>query len=238
MIRTKEDLKHYLSIDGVPDNRSQSRRIYDYFFRDETYYIRLYLRVLRHFEYYINNRRANLINKFMYHYYAINWRMLRRKMGLDLYPNTIGPGVQLFHTYGGKTGLVAHARVGSHVIIRPGVILGYQGDSMRTSLSAPIVDDYVEFSWNVKVFGKIHIGRGALLNTGCVPMTNVPPYAIVIGNPGKVIGFTKTPEEVIEFEKEVYPPEERLSLELLESNYRKFFLSRISEIKSEIRIRL
>lgn len=238
MIRTREDLKHYLSVDGVPDNRSASRKIYDFIFRNEAYYIRSYLHVLRHFEYYINNRGSNLFNKLLYHYYGIRYRMLSHKMGLGLYPNTVGPGVQLFHTYGGKTGLVAHAKVGSHVIFRPGVILGYQGDSMRTSLAAPVVDDYVEFSWNVKVFGKIHIGRGALLNTGCVPMTNVPPYAIVAGNPGKVIGFTKTPEEIVEFEKAIYPPEERLSRELLDSNYRKYFLSRISEIRCEIRSRL
>ncbi len=56
------------------------------------------------------------------------------------------------------------------------------------------------------MFGKIHIGRGALLNTGCVPMTNAPPYAIVAGNSAKVIGFTETLKEFEEFERDKYPP--------------------------------
>lgn len=69
-------------------------------------------------------------------------------------------------------------------------------------------------------------------------MTNVPPYAIVAGNPAKIIGFTKTPNEIIEFEKNVYPLEKRFSREILENNYRKYFLSKIPEIKSELKISL
>ena len=41
-----------------------------------------------------------------------------------------------------------------------------------------------------------------------------------------------TPEEIIEHEKALYPKEERLSLELLEKNYKKYFLDHIKEIKA------
>ena len=54
----------------------------------------------------------------------------------------------------------------------------------------------------------------------------------MIGNPAKVVGFKFTPEEVIEHEKALYSEEERLPLELLEKNYKKYFLDHIKEIKA------
>ena len=59
---------------------------------------------------------------------------------------------------------------------------------------------------------------------------------MVIGNPAKVVGFSFTPEEIIEHEKVLYPEEERLPLELLEKNYNKYFISRIKEIKQFTRL--
>ena len=106
---------------------------------------------------------------------------------------------------------------------------------MRGEKTAPVIDDYVEFSWGVKVFGKIKVGRGALLNANCVVMGNVPPYAIVVGNPAKVVGFTMTPKEIVDFETTRYPVAERYSLEDLQSNYRKFFLDKIKDIKSHLK---
>jgi hypothetical protein len=64
----------------------------------------------------------------------------------------------------------------------------------------------------------------------------VPPYAIVMGNPGKIIGFRLTPEEIIEYEQKNYPESERLSIDLLQSNYDKYFRKRWKEIKGYISI--
>ena len=77
----------------------------------------------------------------------------------------------------------------------------------------------------------MHIGKGATIAAGAVVIKNVPPYAIVLGNPGKVVGFSMTPEEILEYEKLHYPEEERIPLEVLQKNYKKFFLDRKEEIK-------
>lgn len=77
----------------------------------------------------------------------------------------------------------------------------------------------------------IRIGNGASIAAGAVVIKNVPPYAIVVGNPGKVVGFSKTPEEIVEHEKELYPENERIPLEKLQKNYKKFFLDRKEEIR-------
>jgi hypothetical protein len=52
----------------------------------------------------------------------------------------------------------------------------------------------------------------------------------VVGNPAKVVGFTFSPEEIIEHEKALYSEKERLPLELLEKNYNKYYKKRLKEI--------
>jgi len=69
------------------------------------------------------------------------------------------------------------------------------------------------------------IGCGAVIGSGSVIRNSIPPYAIVIGNPAKVIGFRFSPQEVTEHEKLIYPENERLSLNLLKINYQKYFIS-------------
>lgn len=80
--------------------------------------------------------------------------------------------------------------------------------------------------------GVSQIGRGVIVSAGSVVFKKVPPYAIVQGNPAKIVGFRLTPEEIIEHEKALYSEEERLPLDLLEKNYKKYFLDHIKEIKA------
>lgn len=79
------------------------------------------------------------------------------------------------------------------------------------------------------------IGRGSIISAGSVCTKKVPPYAIVMGNPGRIIGFRLSPEEIVEYELATYPEEQRLSMDLLTNNYEKFFLKRLKEIKDFIK---
>lgn len=99
-----------------------------------------------------------------------------------------------------------------------------------------IVEEDVWLGSRVCLLPNIIIGRGSNIGTGSVVRNNVPPYAIVAGNPAKVIGFVFTPEEIIDHEKAIFPVEKRLPLELLEKNYEKYFLKRIKEIKEFTRL--
>ncbi len=99
-----------------------------------------------------------------------------------------------------------------------------------------IVDEDVWMGARVTLLQGVHIGRGAEIGAGTVVRNSVPPYAIVIGNPAKIIGFRFSPEEIIEHEKVLYKEEERLPLALLEKNYEKYFIHRIKEIKNFIRL--
>lgn len=108
-----------------------------------------------------------------------------------------------------------------------------KGSTQKGVIETPLfIDDYVGFGARVFVLpGVDRIGRGANIAAAAVVKRQVPPYAIVMGNPARVVGFRMTPEQIVEFEKEHYEEKDRLPLELLEANYQKYFLSRIKEIQ-------
>lgn len=89
---------------------------------------------------------------------------------------------------------------------------------------------------NVTILPGVIVGRGAIVGAGSVLRNSVPPYAIVIGNPAKVVGFKFNPKEIIQHEAILYEEKDRLSEELLEKNYNKFFINRIKDIKSFAKI--
>ncbi len=92
------------------------------------------------------------------------------------------------------------------------------------------IQDDVWIGMNAVVFGGVTIGRGAVVGAGAYVRTNVPPYAIVIGNPAKIIGFTATPEELELMENTNYSEEERIPLSVLEKNYQKYYIKRFKDI--------
>lgn len=94
-----------------------------------------------------------------------------------------------------------------------------------------VIEEDAWLGANVTLLSGVCVGRGATVGAGSVVLHNVPPYAVVLGNPARIIGFNFTPEEIILHEKQLYLEEERLPIELLEKNYKKHFLDKASEIK-------
>ncbi len=78
-----------------------------------------------------------------------------------------------------------------------------------------------------------HIGRYARIGAGAIVRKNIPPYAVAIGNPAKIVGFILTPEEVATVE-ENYPEDKRISLEQYKKDYEKYFKSRIKDIRKYV----
>lgn len=101
-----------------------------------------------------------------------------------------------------------------------------------------IVEEEVWIGSNSTLLSGVHLFRGVTVGSGSVVRHSIPPYAIVTGNPAKIVGFRFTPEEIIEHEKALYPEEERLPLELLEKNYNKYYLSKLKEIREYTRLSL
>ncbi len=145
----------------------------------------------------------------------------------------ISEGVNLDYTggltLGYKVGISEGAKIftHNHVVDFSGV------DASKGCLKTPLlIQDYVWIGARAMIMpGVTEIGRGAVISADTCVRTKIPPYAIVMGNPAKIVGFRMLPKEIIEREKELYPEEQRLSLETLQDNYQKYYLGRKKEIK-------
>lgn len=134
----------------------------------------------------------------------------------------IGEGFLIVHGEGSR---IAANRIGRNCSINQDVsIISSQG-------KCPIVGNEVRIFAGAMIYGPVKIGNGAKISARSVVSSNVPPYSIVAGNPAKVIGFSKTPEEIIHYEIDLYPESERMTLKEAEHNYNKYYLSRLGEIK-------
>lgn len=52
-----------------------------------------------------------------------------------------------------------------------------------------VIDDFVWLGSDVIISGNVHIGEGAIVAIGSVVVKDVPPCAIVGGNPAKIIKY-------------------------------------------------
>ncbi len=99
-----------------------------------------------------------------------------------------------------------------------------------------VVEEDVWIGASVTLLAGSRLGRGCVVGGGSVVRHKIPPYAIVIGNPAKVVGFRFTLDEILSHEEALYAENERLSKDLLEKNYAKYFINRVDEIKKYIRL--
>lgn len=57
-----------------------------------------------------------------------------------------------------------------------------------------VIEDDVWLGANCFVMPGVTIGKGAIISAGSILMKSVPPYAIIAGNPGRVVGWRKRPD--------------------------------------------
>lgn len=130
-----------------------------------------------------------------------------------------------------------------NVAIANGVIIETHTHSLEKNRGGGAIQSRLEIGEGVKILTRSYIadtchsiGRYARIGAGTYVRNNIPPYAIVMGNPAKIIGFLYSPEEMVEFEKEKYPESERTPLDQYSLWYEKYFRSRSKEIKSFIKL--
>ncbi len=73
------------------------------------------------------------------------------------------------------------------------------------------------------LLNKCEIGRGAVVGARSVVTKPIPPYAVVAGSPAKIIAVKFTIGQVLEHEKIIYPPNERMSERELKELYDKYY---------------
>lgn len=97
----------------------------------------------------------------------------------------IGPGLVLPHTQGTVLGARA---IGSNVTIFHQVTLGAKvADFDFNPAQRPDVADGVTISVGAKILGPIRLGEGAVIGANAVVLEDVPPGAVAVGVPARVI---------------------------------------------------
>lgn len=82
-----------------------------------------------------------------------------------------------------------------------------------------IVEEDVWIGINVTLLAGAHIGRGAIIGACSVVTKEIPPYAVAVGNPAKVVKFKWSIDDIIKHENQLYDENERIPREVLEKNY-------------------
>lgn len=115
-------------------------------------------------------------------------------------------------------------RIGSYVSIAPDVHFILSGNHQTSTLTtypirsrltkrqypedcltkgAIIVEDEVWIGYGAIILSGVTIGKGSVIAAGAVVTHDIPPYAIVAGNPAKVIKF-RLPNDIIDLVKDCY----------------------------------
>jgi serine O-acetyltransferase len=108
----------------------------------------------------------------------------RMSTGVEIHPAAnVGDGLFIDHGMGVVIGETAD--VGHDVTLYQGVTLG--GTGFATGKRHPTIGDNVTVGSGAKLLGPIEIGHGAKVGANSVVITDVPPNATVVGNPGHVV---------------------------------------------------
>lgn len=94
----------------------------------------------------------------------------------------IGKGTTFPHDALGSL-IHPYAKIGKNCIIRQGVTIG--GRSGHKQL--PVIEDNVDIGAHAQILGPIRIGNNAVIGAGAIVIKDVPPFAVVAGNPARII---------------------------------------------------
>lgn len=67
--------------------------------------------------------------------------------------------------------------------------------NVKNKLIGPIIGEFAKIGANSTILPEVKIGKHALIGAGTVVVKDVPAYATIAGNPGKVIGDIRNLKE-------------------------------------------
>ena len=76
-----------------------------------------------------------------------------------------------------------------------------------------IIEDDIWVGSRAVILRGVTVGRGSIIASGAIVTKSVPPYAVVGGNPAKIIKFRWDVDTILEHENILYPEEKRYKRE-------------------------
>ncbi|WP_066627093.1 serine O-acetyltransferase [Labilibacter marinus] len=178
MILSKEELRKYLLEDSRRFETIPSLK--DKILHNEVWYIYKYQCQLRFVEFYKNTGKSKLL--FLYHFFR--YKRLGFKLRFTIYPNTIGPGLRIFHT-GDFVHVKKCCKIGKNCTLLPGVVIGNK--NINDDGSWVTVGDNCYFGLGAKIFGEVKIGNNVVIGANSVVVKDIPDNCVVSGIPAVII---------------------------------------------------
>ena len=119
--------------------------------------------------------------------YRMMYRRVRNVYGIEL-PYTTKLGRRVVFEHQGAMVIHGDSVIGDDSIIRQGVTLGNK--TMDRPLDAPVLGRAVNVGAGAKILGAIAIGDGAIIGANAVVLVDVPPGAMALGVPAKIVERT------------------------------------------------
>lgn len=183
MILNKDDLKRYLEEDG---SNYQSivgyKRWWHQLFANpisDQWYIWLYIRTMRYCEYHLNNN--GVWHKVMVKLWLNRLRKVSRITGFQIPPNTIGPGLTIWHW--GPIIINPKVRIGENCTLNPMVIIGHKNEGEE----APKIGNNVFIGGGAKIIGSITIGDNVSIAPNAVVVKDIECNCVVGGVPSRLL---------------------------------------------------
>jgi putative colanic acid biosynthesis acetyltransferase WcaB len=106
-------------------------------------------------------------------------------LGVELpWKTQVGKGLRINH----GMGLVVNdgTRIGANCFLRQNTTIG---NKQRDDTKCPILGDRVDVGANVVIIGPVRVGDDAVIGAGAVVVKDVPAYAVVVGNPARIVRY-------------------------------------------------
>lgn len=182
MIKNKQDLREYLKADAARYGKKIT--LIDKLLGNDDWYYYHYFKHLRELEYHLNNG-----HKLMTFIYTIIHKRDCKKLRLNTYPNTIGPGIRFYHI-GNFSEIYPNARVGANCTFLSGVVIGNKGIK-KDSNCMTIIGDNCYFGLNCFIGGNVVIGDNVTVGANSVVTSDIPSNVVVGGVPAKILKIKK-----------------------------------------------
>lgn len=183
MIKSKEDLKEYISSDNnwlLPKNVKEKiiSRLAAYPSKN----LKRFLKYLRKQEYYINTAAGSKVKGFLCLYYEGKKNRLGERLGIEIGPNCFGKGLNVYH--GGSIIINPAVRAGENCSLHGANCIGNNG----ISKNVPTIGNNVDIGYGAVIIGgvtiadDIKIGANAVVNKSFIE-----PGCTLAGIPAKVV---------------------------------------------------
>lgn len=181
LIKNKDDLKEYLKKEKcIYVNIIPIKYLLQIITNDINLKIWKFVKYLRYAEYYHNNK--GIINKLGYVYFKRKQNNLGRKLGIEIWDNSIREGLTIFHA--GNIVVNGMSQIGKNLKLHGSNCIGNDG----YTLESPIIGDNVRLGVGAKVIGNIRIADNITIAAGSVVVNSFEEEGITIGGiPAKKI---------------------------------------------------